>query len=81
MVEPAPSALVNVAREPFFTRHFSTYCTRGLVLTSSWVHRQKRFVTLDAGWRTLPPATLVLARRRLVPRLEARGRTRYIATD
>jgi ribosomal protein S4 len=79
--EPAPTTLNATARVSFFTRQYSTFTNRGLVLASRWIHRQKRFVTLEEGWRKITPASQAIARRKLVSRLEARGRTRYVATS
>jgi ribosomal protein S4 len=78
--ELAPAAPNSSSRISFFTRQYSTFTNRGLVMTSRWIHRQKRFVTLEDGWRRVTPASQVTTRRKLVSRLEARGRTRYVAT-
>lgn len=47
--ERAPRPHTVTARTPFFARQFSTYSRRGLVLTSQWIHKQKRFVSLSEG--------------------------------
>jgi ribosomal protein S4 len=80
VAEKAPWVSTAAERAPFFARHFSTFSNRGLMLTSRWIHRNKRFVSLEEGWRTVPPVSQVIARNRVLSRIEARGRTSYLNT-
>lgn len=77
--ERAPVALSGATRESFFVRHHSTFAHRQSALSTRWLHRRKRFVSFENKWRTISPVTAVAARRSILPRLEARGRTNYVA--
>jgi hypothetical protein len=75
-VERSPSA-PSTARESFFARAYTTYSARGLGLTTRWIHRQKRFVELETGWRTVTPVARMSARNRVISRIELLGKMRY----
>jgi ribosomal protein S4 len=78
VLERAPANAATHTKDSFFRRKFSTYSGRSLSLVSSWMHRRKRFISLEDTWRTLSPITLVGARNRTIARVEARGRTGYV---
>jgi ribosomal protein S4 len=79
--ECAPAAAASALRSSFFARPFSTYANRGLSLTTRWIHRKKRFVSLESGWRTLAPLALATARQRVISRIEARAKSKFVNTE
>lgn len=72
--------IAGQSRTPFFARAYSTD-TRKVSLTSEFIGRQKRFVAFDKRWRTVSPLLAVRGRTRVLARIEARGRTNYVASS
>jgi hypothetical protein len=78
-LEPSPFISAPGVVATFFARHFSTVSARRpLVYTTRWLAQRARFVSFDGG-REVTPYAVGFARYRVQARVEARGRTNFVA--
>ena len=80
--ECAPLSLNAAGRSyNFFAKSFSTQSQRGIAMVVKRLRQQARFVSPGAGAEAVTQFIYVTTRYRVVPRVEARGKTSFVGTE